>query len=105
VIHGFYVHAFNFSRYALPGVLNQFTIRAVNTGTFFGQCTQLCGSYHSLMWFRVKVVTPCAVPGVGSRATTTQRRASAARAAGTATKTTDLPRLCPQSETTSKGNN
>jgi cytochrome c oxidase subunit 2 len=57
VIHGFYVKAFNFSRYALPGVDNQFTIRAVNTGTFFGQCTQLCGLYHSLMYFQVKVVT------------------------------------------------
>ncbi len=58
VIHGFYVHAFNFSRYALPGVLNQFTFRAVQTGTFNGQCTQLCGLYHALMWFKVKVVTP-----------------------------------------------
>jgi cytochrome c oxidase subunit 2 len=58
VIHGFYVHAFNFSRYALPGVLNQFTFRAVQTGTFSGQCTQLCGLYHALMWFKVKVVTP-----------------------------------------------
>jgi cytochrome c oxidase subunit 2 len=57
VIHGFYVHAFNFSRYALPGVLNQFTLRAVNTGTYNGQCTQLCGLYHSLMVFRVKVVS------------------------------------------------
>ncbi len=57
VIHGFYVSEFNFSRYALPGVLNQFTFRAVDTGTFFGQCTQLCGLYHSLMWFHVKVVT------------------------------------------------
>ena len=57
VIHGFYVKEFNFSRYALPGVVNQFTIRAVNTGTFFGQCTQLCGLYHSLMFFKVKVVT------------------------------------------------
>jgi cytochrome c oxidase subunit 2 len=57
VIHGFYVKAFNFSRYALPGVENQFTIRAVNTGRFFGQCTQLCGLYHSLMYFQVKVVT------------------------------------------------
>lgn len=57
VIHGFYVKAFNFSRYALPGIRNQFTIRAVNTGTYFGQCTQLCGLYHSLMWFRVRVVT------------------------------------------------
>ena len=58
VIHGFYVRAFNFSRYALPGVDNQFTIRAQSTGTYFGQCTQLCGLYHSLMFFRVKVVTP-----------------------------------------------
>ncbi len=57
VVHGFYVRAFNFSRYALPGVLNQFTLRAVNTGDFFGQCTQLCGLYHSLMFFNVKVVT------------------------------------------------
>ena len=57
VIHGFYIKAFNFSRYALPGVLNQFTLRAVQTGTFFGQCTQLCGLYHSLMFFNVKVVT------------------------------------------------
>lgn len=57
VIHGFYVKEFNFSRYALPGVLNQFTIRAVNTGTYFGQCTQLCGLYHSLMYFSVKVVS------------------------------------------------
>ena len=57
VVHGFYVKAFNFSRYALPGVLNQFTLRAVSTGDFFGQCTQLCGLYHSLMFFNVKVVS------------------------------------------------
>ncbi len=57
VIHGFYVKAFNFSRYALPGVKNEFTIMAQKTGTYFGQCTQLCGLYHSLMWFRVKVVS------------------------------------------------
>ncbi len=56
VLHGFYVHAFNFSRYALPGVLNQFTLRAVTVGTYDGQCTQLCGLYHSLMFFQVKVV-------------------------------------------------
>jgi cytochrome c oxidase subunit 2 len=57
VIHGFYVKAFNFSRYALPGVLNQFTLEAVKTGNFYGQCTQLCGLYHSLMFFNVKVVS------------------------------------------------
>jgi len=57
VIHSFYVHDFNFSRLALPGVLNQFTFRAVNTGTFQSQCSEICGLYHSLMYFRVKVVT------------------------------------------------
>jgi cytochrome c oxidase subunit 2 len=30
----------------------------VTTGTFRGQCTNLCGLYHSLMIFQVKVVTP-----------------------------------------------
>jgi cytochrome c oxidase subunit II len=60
VVHGFYVRDFNFSRYALPGVTNEFTFDAQSTGTFFGQCTQLCGLYHSLMWFDVKVVTPTA---------------------------------------------
>jgi len=58
VIHGFYVHDFNFSRYAQPGVYNQFNLRAQANGTFFGQCTQLCGMYHSLMYFKVKVVSP-----------------------------------------------
>lgn len=57
VVHGFYVAAFNFSRYALPGVDNIFTIMPTKIGTYFGQCTQLCGLYHSLMYFRVKVVS------------------------------------------------
>ena len=57
VVHGFYIRRFNFSRYALPGVLNQFTFRAINTGTFPGQCTQICGLYHALMFFNIKVVT------------------------------------------------
>lgn len=103
VIHGFYVHAFNFSRYALPGVLNQFTIRAVNTGTFFGQCTQLCGLYHSLMWFRVKVVTPAQYQAwLASYNNPTA--ASAAKAAGTATKQ-QISSIVPSKRTTSKGDN
>jgi cytochrome c oxidase subunit 2 len=81
VIHGFYVKAFNFSRYALPGVLNQFTFRAVNTGTYFGQCTQLCGLYHALMWFRVKVVTPDQYSAWLAGNSTTASAAAAARAA------------------------
>lgn len=58
VVHGFYVPQFNFSRYALPGVTNQFDLNIQHTGTFRGQCTQFCGLYHSLMVFQVKAVTP-----------------------------------------------
>ena len=103
VIHGFYVHAFNFSRYALPGVLNQFTIRAENTGTYFGQCTQLCGLYHSLMWFRVKVVTQAQYEAwiQGFNNPTAQ---AAAKAAATAQKQ-QISTLVPSKQTSSHGVN
>jgi cytochrome c oxidase subunit 2 len=58
VIHGFYIHAFNFSRYAQPGVVNQFEFHPTVTGIYPGQCTQYCGLYHSEMLFSVKVDTP-----------------------------------------------
>lgn len=58
VIHGFYVPALAFSRYAQPGITNKFTLNLHTLGTYRGQCTQYCGLYHSLMRFRLKVVTP-----------------------------------------------
>jgi len=60
VIHGFYVRDFNFSRYALPGVVNTFDLNIVHTGFYPGQCTQICGLYHSEMLFSVRAVTPAA---------------------------------------------
>ena len=56
VIHGFYVHAFYFSRYAQPGVVNSFEFYPTTTGVFPGQCNQYCGLYHSEMLFSVKIV-------------------------------------------------
>jgi cytochrome c oxidase subunit 2 len=60
VIHGFYVRDFNFSRYAQPGVVNHFDLDVLNNGTYFGQCTQICGLYHSEMLFSVRSVSPAA---------------------------------------------
>jgi len=100
VLHGFYVHDFNFSRYALPGVLNQFTFRAVNTGTFNGQCTQLCGLYHSLMVFRVKVVTA----GEYQSWLLSNYNPSAAQAAATATQQ-QTSSIVPTRPSKSQGNN
>jgi cytochrome c oxidase subunit II len=58
VLHGFYVPQFNFSRYASPGYKTYFDFNVLHPGTYRGQCTQLCGLYHSLMFFNVKAVTP-----------------------------------------------
>ena len=58
VVHGFYVPQFNFSRYAQPGFLNTFTFNVTKPGLYRGQCTQLCGLYHSLMYFQVRVLPP-----------------------------------------------
>jgi cytochrome c oxidase subunit 2 len=57
VIHGFYVPAFNFSRYAQPGVTNVFDFTPTHLGVYTGQCSQYCGLYHSEMLFSVKVVS------------------------------------------------
>ncbi len=58
VLHGFYVPEFNFSRYASPGYSTQFDFNVLHDGVYRGQCTQLCGLYHSLMFFNVRSVSP-----------------------------------------------
>lgn len=57
VVHGFYIPAFNFSRYVQPGVINEFDFTPTTTGVFRAQCAQYCGLYHSEMLFSVKVVS------------------------------------------------
>ena len=60
VLHGFYVPEFNFSRYASPGYWTSFDLNVLHDGVYRGQCTQLCGLYHSLMFFNVRSVSPSA---------------------------------------------
>jgi cytochrome c oxidase subunit 2 len=60
VLHGFYVPEFNFSRYASPGYWTSFDLNVIHDGVYRGQCTQLCGLYHSLMFFNVRSVSPAA---------------------------------------------
>lgn len=55
VVHGFYVPAFNFSRYAQPGVTNVFDLTPTKAGVFRAQCSEYCGLYHSEMLFSVRV--------------------------------------------------
>lgn len=57
VIHSFSVPAFGIKIDAIPGRLNQTWFKADRTGTFYGQCSQLCGINHAYMPIEVKVVS------------------------------------------------
>jgi cytochrome c oxidase subunit 2 len=56
VIHGFYVPSLGIQEDALPGRITNLWFNADKTGTFKGQCTQLCGALHSEMFIDVKVL-------------------------------------------------
>lgn len=57
VIHSWSVPAFGVKIDAIPGRLNQTWFKADRTGTFYGQCSQLCGTNHSYMPIEVKVLS------------------------------------------------
>jgi cytochrome c oxidase subunit 2 len=40
----------------IPGQTNYMTFTPEKTGTFMGKCAELCGEYHSMMLFEVRVV-------------------------------------------------
>ncbi|KMO74602.1 aa3-type cytochrome oxidase subunit II [Mycolicibacterium obuense] len=64
VIHGFWVPEFLFKRDVLPDPKannsdNIFQVSEINqTGAFVGRCTEMCGTYHSMMNFELRVVEP-----------------------------------------------
>lgn len=57
VIHAFAVPSFGVRIDAIPGRLNETWFRAERTGTFYGQCSELCGQRHAFMPINVRVVT------------------------------------------------
>jgi len=57
VIHSFSVPAFGVKIDAVPGRMNETWFKATQTGTYYGQCSQLCGTDHSFMPIEVKVVS------------------------------------------------
>jgi cytochrome c oxidase subunit 2 len=85
VIHSFSVPAFGVKIDAIPGRLNQTWFKADRTGTFYGQCSQLCGINHAFMPIEVKVVTqPEFDAWVASKAPKTVVAAAATTAAPSA---------------------
>jgi cytochrome c oxidase subunit 2 len=57
VIHSWAVPAFGVKMDAIPGRLNHTWFKATRLGTYYGQCSELCGANHAFMPIEVKVVT------------------------------------------------
>jgi cytochrome c oxidase subunit 2 len=57
VIHALALPAFGLKIDAIPGRINETWFRAERTGTFYGQCSELCGVDHAFMPLEIKVVT------------------------------------------------
>jgi cytochrome c oxidase subunit II len=57
VIHAWMVPALGVKQDAIPGFVRDTWFRAEKTGTFRGQCAELCGRDHAFMPIVVKVVT------------------------------------------------
>ena len=49
-------HAFGIKVDAIPGRLNQVIFSITKSGTFFGNCTELCGTNHAYMPICIKYI-------------------------------------------------
>jgi cytochrome c oxidase subunit 2 len=64
VIHAWWVPEFLFKRDVMPdpeanNSVNKFQVTEITkTGAFVGRCAEMCGTYHSMMNFEVRVVEP-----------------------------------------------
>lgn len=58
VIHSFYMPDFGIKKDAIPGLVNESwtLVPEDQTGTYFGQCTELCGKGHAFMPIEVEVL-------------------------------------------------
>jgi cytochrome c oxidase subunit 2 len=58
VVHSWWVPELAIKKDAVPGIVNESWFRANVTGTFRGQCAELCGKDHGYMPIVVDVVEP-----------------------------------------------
>jgi len=57
VIHNWAVPAFGIKMDGVPGRVNETWFKAEKTGTYYGMCSELCGTRHGFMPIRVDVVS------------------------------------------------
>jgi cytochrome c oxidase subunit II len=57
VIHSWALPQMGVKMDAVPGRINHTWFKANNVGTYYGQCSELCGARHAFMPIEVKIVT------------------------------------------------
>ncbi len=57
VLHSWAMPAFGVKQDTVPGRLNETWFRAEKEGTYYGQCSELCGRLHGFMPIQVEVVS------------------------------------------------
>jgi cytochrome c oxidase subunit 2 len=56
VIHSWTIPAFGVKKDCVPGRLNEAWFKPIKSGTFYGQCSELCGALHGFMPIEVKIL-------------------------------------------------
>lgn len=57
VLHSWAVPAFGIKNDAVPGRMNETWVRIEQEGTFYGQCSEICGTGHAFMPIEVRAVS------------------------------------------------
>jgi cytochrome c oxidase subunit 2 len=57
VIHAFAVPSFGIKIDSVPGRINETWFQATREGTYYGQCSELCGKDHAFMPIAIRVVS------------------------------------------------
>ncbi len=94
VIHSWWIPEFAVKKDAIPGFINESWVIAEETGTYRGQCTELCGQDHGFMPVVVEVVEQAEFDAWYS-----ERQQEAAAIAELANQDWTLDQLVAQGET------
>lgn len=57
VIHSWALPQFGIKLDAIPGLINEAWFRIEEPGTYYGQCSELCGTYHAFMPIMIEAVS------------------------------------------------
>jgi cytochrome c oxidase subunit 2 len=98
VLHSWAVPAFGVKTDTVPGRLNETWFRVTKTGTYFGQCSELCGVNHGFMPIAIDVVSKEAFA-----AWVASKKKAAALSAPAATPATNIE-LARRADVSARGN-